>query len=63
MAYLNAEFKNISDKNVSALKFTAICYNSFGEPVNGSDANKIELIMQDLDIDQKILLVKTLIIL
>lgn len=51
--YLFVLFKNLEYKILNAIKFTAICYNSFGEPVSNLNGNEIDLIMQDLDISPK----------
>jgi len=45
--YCTVEFFNLSNREVSSLKFNIVCYDSFGSPVGEVPNNQIEAILQD----------------
>lgn len=53
--YLAVEFRNLSNKPVSGIKFTAYCYDSFGDPVASPSENELNLTIQDISVESKAL--------
>ena len=45
--YCAVSFYNLSQKNVTSVKYTLYCFDSFGEPVEMPPANIVEALLQD----------------
>lgn len=51
--FLEINFRNLSDKVLTAIKFKIQCFNSFNEPVDTPPNNIVDFLMQDLSLKPK----------